>query len=241
MALLAATSGPFLREFDPLTVDMLSFLCKSLQRLLTEGRGGQAMDSLLLSEHQFRDFVLYLDTLIVSVYDHAPLDVAVPYGASKLIGEELASRVYEQFRGRAALRSGGESRFVHPTREEHLLLLQQGLPFTVNFGLLITDRVLTTDRFSTTVSGVPWLVFDWWQWLTKRLPASRNSDAWMYLVVACPTYLHSEPCRMIGFAPDVLEGMEHEGDRLYAAMQEQLANDLMNLWGTSERPFNSSL
>jgi hypothetical protein len=192
------------------------------------------MDSLLLSQHQFRDFILYLDTIIVSVYDAAPLDVAVPYEASKLIGEELANRVYEQFRGRATWRSGGESRFVHPVRTDHLLLLQEGLPFPVKFGLLITDRVLTMDRLHVNVSDVEWLVFDWWQWLRRRIPDKRLSDAWMYLAVACPAYLHSEPCQMVGFADDVLRAMGQEGNRLYAAMQEQVAQDLMELWNPNE-------
>ncbi|KPV44865.1 hypothetical protein [Alicyclobacillus ferrooxydans] len=185
---------------------------------------------MLLSEHQFASISRYIDTVLVHLFDPTPLDIATPLSASELIGEELLQHIRQRFQGRCTARGGMETTFVNPIRPEHLDLLQSGLPYQVHYGLIVTDRLLTDQSVNILNHGVQWLAFDWWQWLRRHVPESRYVDALMYLSVSCPRYRTSEAFLQVGFPDDVMKPMEHEGERLFDAMEAAITSRLLDLW-----------
>lgn len=193
------------------------------------------MDLGLLSPHQFSELEPYLDTIVVSTYDTSSLDVAVPYQATLLISQTVAERLQSRFHGRMTFWPGGDTRHAAPASEAFLAAITELRPHPIHYVLVLTDRTMVRPvchlRSST---GASCVVVDWWQWFRAHVPEHRLIDAWMFLCCACTTYRRSDACRRIGWPPDVLQAMAAEGERLFEAFLDSVADTVVQMWSQSE-------
>lgn len=184
-----------------------------------------------LTPNQFARIQDGFDTLLVSAYCPLPLDPAVSHLAAVWIGQRLADGAAGRFQGRAALWPLGHNAFVRASDRAWLADLRRGFPYGVRHGVLVTDRTLTDDVLRLAdADGADWLIFDWWQWLRRRVPAERLPEAWAYLNHACPAYAASEERLSLGLPDDVMQAMAAEGQRLFSAMEEALSRHILALW-----------
>ncbi|MCL6453813.1 MAG: hypothetical protein K6T78_09420 [Alicyclobacillus sp.] len=186
------------------------------------------------SPHQFAPFEPFLDTLILTTYDPAPLDVAVPYRGSLVIAEALAERLVERFHGRATTWAGGDTRFVSPISVEMVTAAVQLRPHPVRFLIVVTDRTLVTDFARFEHSGTACLTVDWWQWFRARVDAHRLCEAWQFLCCAVPEVQHSAALRDRGWTSATVAAMAEQGDRLLRACVDDVAEQVRRLWGDAE-------
>jgi len=190
-----------------------------------------------LSPHQFEPVIPYVDTLLISTHSPHPLDVAVPYAASRLIAESLSQQILDKFGGRTAhLPCGAAAMYSNWSADwfEGLLALY---PNPVRFSVVITDRLRTQEWSDLQSSSDTQLgVFDWWQWLRRRVPENRQSDALLFLCQATDEYARSEERTWSGMTPHVLGAMAAEGKHLLAEMTSDLGQCLLGWWQTPLTP-----
>lgn len=194
------------------------------------------MDLGLLSPHQFTELEPFLDTITVTTYDGSPLDIAIPYQASRLICEALSERLQSRFHGRMTFWTGGDTRIAMPLSEAFLSTIAKLRPHPVKYMLVLTDRTLTQPYQQIQMpGGATCIAADWWQWFRRYVPERRLTDAWMFLCCACPAYRQSGACERVGWPPDVLAAMAEEGEHLFQAFLDDLANPIESAWSNSGR------
>lgn len=186
-----------------------------------------------LSLHQFEPVAPYTDSLLVSTYSPHALDVAVPYAASRLIVESLASRLLDQFGGRTSYLSLGASSMYSTWDTQWFEDTLKFYNYPVHYGIVLTDRILTKEWVEfESESGTKWIVFDWWQWIRRKVPAQRYSDAIMFLCQASEEYVRSPERSYAGIPDDVLTAMQQEGNRLFGHVERVFSERLFEYWGT---------
>lgn len=190
-----------------------------------------------LSLHQFEPVAASIDSLLVSTYSPHAADIAAPYAASRLISDSLAGRMLDQFGGRTAHLALGASS-MYATWDDHWchdVLTFYNYP--VHYGIILTDRVFMnpwTDLNSTGVTK--WVAFDWWQWLRRRVPEPRQTDALMFLCQASEVYTASPERGYAGIPEQVLSAMQREGNRLFGQLEREFSEHLLQVWGTPLLP-----
>lgn len=185
----------------------------------------------MMTPHQFESVREFVDTILVSTFAPFALDIAVPFVASEMISNGIVDGVSNKFRGRATtLRAGSISLHAGLT-EEWAEPLAEAWMHPVRYGLVITDRVLVNDACSfSTKEGRQWVIFDWWQWLRRRVPANRLSDAYMFLCHACPPYWESPERKLLGIDAGVSQSMREEGARLLEALISTAVDTVLKMW-----------
>lgn len=191
-----------------------------------------------LSLHQFEPVAPYVDSLLISTYSPQPLDVAVPFAASRLIVNSLTGRLLQQFGGRmthlgmgaATPRGAWDEGWYHE-------VLSSCYPYPVRFGVILTDRVFLQEwtELSPTKT-TKWVVFDWWQWVRRRVPTQRHTDALMFLCQASEEFAESPERTYAGIPDAVLEGMQVEGNRLFHELLGDISDRLLLYWKDPFRP-----
>ncbi|OFW77218.1 MAG: hypothetical protein A2201_06125 [Alicyclobacillus sp. RIFOXYA1_FULL_53_8] len=190
-----------------------------------------------LTPHQFEPVIPYMDTLLVSTYSPQSLDVAAPHAASRMIAESLTQRILERFGGRTAHLSYGGAALYSNWSAEWAAGLLALYAHPTRFCLVITDR-LRTQEWSDLPSSddTQWAVFDWWQWLRRRVPENRQSDALLFLCQATDEFARSDERTWYGMTPDVLSAMATEGKRLFGEMTADLGQHILGWWQTVDSP-----
>lgn len=190
----------------------------------------------MLTPHQFESVAQYVDTLLVSTYTPSALDIAAPYVASELIANQLITLVSGQFRGRVTTMHAGSTNAQWFLHEDWVRTLTDTWMHPVKHGIVVTDRTLLGDTwlFSTS-TNTTWLVFDWWQWLRRRVPQNRLCDAFMFLCHSCPGYWDSEERKRLGMEPALSESMKMEGTRLMDTMVTALVDEVLQMWASGAK------
>ncbi|MCL6592609.1 MAG: hypothetical protein K6T31_01410 [Alicyclobacillus sp.] len=121
-----------------------------------------------LTPHQAEATRPLYDTVLAAVPTPLPLDLAVPWGASIWIGQQLQNRLGERLQGRTSQLPLGSS-LQTPWADPALWAgMAEVWPHPVHWVVVITDRVLVAPTWAfscdTTTPGgdVHVLVFDWW-------------------------------------------------------------------------------
>lgn len=187
----------------------------------------------MMTPHQFESVRPYVDTILISTFTPLPLDIAIPYAASELISAHILDAVSSHFRGRVTMLHAGSTSAQRFLNEEWLQSYADAWMHPIQHGVVITDRTLVDDtwRFPT-AAGVHWLVFDWWQWLRRRVAKPRRCEAMMYLCHACPPYWDSPERKMLGIEESLAESMKEEGNRLLDALVSALVDEVLQMWST---------
>jgi hypothetical protein len=185
----------------------------------------------MMTPHQFESVREYVDTIVVSSFTPFALDIAVPFAASEMISNCLVDGVANQFRGRVTTLRAGSTTTQSGRAVDLAECVSQTWMHPIRYGLVITDRMLVNDFWSFgTREDTQWVIFDWWQWLRKRVPAERLSDAYMYLSHACPQYWESPERRMLGMDAQLSQSMREEGIRLMDALISTVADSVTSMW-----------
>ena len=184
----------------------------------------------LLTPHQFTNFSEYVDTLYISTFTPAPLDVSAPLAASRLIVEEISQRVMDRFAGRALHSPLGAVPLYAGVSEPWAETLQQLYPHVFRYGFVLSDRWLTEKQIQLVTANTQWVVMDWWQWLRARIPKTRQADAWLFLCHATHSYQAAPERAEAGFDESIAKEMEEEGNRLMEHIASWVSQTMMNTW-----------
>lgn len=185
---------------------------------------------------QFQSLTDYFDTLILTTGSMTPLDVAVPRGAGYWISAELGRRLRDRYRGRTAWMDGGE--IAHAADPMWLLqAAEASCDIHLQAGLWITERRLLDETAILARERVRWLGWDWWQWLRRRVPENRLTDAIFFLCVGIDAYRLSPEYAALGMAEAWTNQAAAEGHRLWSRMEQAGADRLQTLW-SEIRPFS---
>ncbi|CAM3929666.1 hypothetical protein [Alicyclobacillus pomorum] len=181
-----------------------------------------------LTPHQFEPYREYVDTLIITSFEPAPLDIAAPFAASAWIVENLAQRLLARFGGRTTHLDAGAT-LLTPVSLDMVSALPKAWFHPLKYVLWFTDRTLVQDAWKPSERR-NCVILDWWQWLRRRVPEHRLADAWSYLAFACPQYWNSPARQDIGMPESMTAAMAAEGRKLLDALEEWAVGELSDLW-----------
>ncbi|MCL6625967.1 hypothetical protein [Alicyclobacillus shizuokensis] len=186
--------------------------------------------------HQYQNIRPYVDTVLLGAWQLEPFDVAIPYGASRIICQQIVHRLTERYQGRiASLELGATFRLTSaPETPDVPQWLENALHDSIDpgirFGIVMVDRQLPRSFQRLSSDSMEWLVCDWWQWLSRRIPAARHQDAWMYLSMTSMDYRSRPEFHSLGVSSATAESMHREGERIMEVWVRVAAAAVERMW-----------
>ncbi|WP_157076347.1 hypothetical protein [Alicyclobacillus kakegawensis] len=186
--------------------------------------------------HQYQKIRPYVDTVLLGTWQLKPFDVAIPYGASRIICQEIVRRLSERYQGRIASLELGATLHLPSAPEAPAVpqwldnVLHDSIDPSIRFGIMMVDRQLPRGFERLQSGGMEWLLCDWWQWLSRRIPSARHLDAWMYLCMTSVEYRSQPGFHSLGVSPATAESMYREGERIMEAWVRVAAAAVERMW-----------